>query len=64
MVRDGEHGLEARLTGPQGSGILTSMVLANALLVIPEGQFETPEGAAVRAILLDDPAHQEEPPFE
>ena len=64
VVRDGEHGLEARLTGPQGSGILTSMVLANALLVIPEGQFETPKGAAVRAILLDDPAHQEQPPFE
>ena len=64
VVRDGEYGLEARLTGPQGSGILTSMVLANALLVIPEGQFETPEGAAVRAILLDDPAHQEQPLFE
>jgi molybdopterin molybdotransferase len=64
VVRDGEHGLEARLTGPQGSGILTSMVLANALLVIPEGQFETPEGAVVRAILLDDPMHQEEPPFQ
>ena len=31
---------EARLTGPQGSGILTSMVKANALLVIPEGQTE------------------------
>jgi molybdopterin molybdotransferase len=64
VVRGGEHGLEARLTGPQGSGILTSMVLANALLVIPEGQFETPEGASVRAILLDDLVHQEEPPFE
>jgi molybdopterin molybdotransferase len=64
VVREGEHGLEARLTGPQGSGILTSMVLANALLVVPEGQFETPEGAPVQAILLDDPAHQAEPPFE
>ncbi len=28
--------LGARLTGPQGSGILTSMSLANALLVVPE----------------------------
>ena len=28
----------ARLTGPQGSGILTSMSRANALLVVPEEQ--------------------------
>ena len=39
------------------------MVKANALLVIPEGQFDTPAGAAVLAILLDDPEHQPEPPF-
>jgi molybdopterin molybdotransferase len=64
VVRDGSAGLEARLTGPQGSGILTSMVLANALLVIPEGQFTTPAGAEVRAIVLDDPVHQQEPPYE
>lgn len=54
---------EARLTGPQGSGILTSMVKANALLVIPEGQHETPAGAEARAILLDDPHHVAEPPW-
>lgn len=56
-------GLEARLTGPQGSGILTSMVKANALLVIPEGQHATPEGSLARAILLDDPRHVPEPPW-
>jgi hypothetical protein len=39
------------------------MVLANALLVIPEGQFETPAGATVQAIRLDDPVHQSEPAF-
>jgi molybdopterin molybdotransferase len=55
--------LEGRLTGPQGSGILTSMVLANALLVIPEGQFETPAGAPVQALMLDDPVHQATPGF-
>jgi molybdopterin molybdotransferase len=55
--------LEARLTGPQGSGILTSMVLANALLVIPEGQFETPAGAPVQALMLDDPVYQATPGF-
>ena len=59
--REGE--LSGRLTGPQGSGILTSMVRANALLVIPEGQHETEPGTEVLAIRLDDPAHQELPPF-
>jgi len=54
---------EARLTGPQGSGILTSMVRANALLVIPEGQHQTAQGATARAIRLDDPVHQAEPGF-
>lgn len=63
VLTDGPNGLEARLTGPQGSGILTSMVKANALLVIPEGQFETPAGAMVTAILLDDPRNQSDPPF-
>jgi molybdopterin molybdotransferase len=54
---------EARLTGPQGSGILTSMVLANALLVVPEGQHETPAGATLDAIVLDDPRHEAAPAF-
>jgi molybdopterin molybdotransferase len=63
IVSQGTDGPEARLTGPQGSGILTSMTRANALLVIPEGQFETRLGATVRALILDDPVHQEEPGF-
>lgn len=63
VVSQGAGGLEARLTGPQGSGILMSMARANALLVIPEGQFETPAGAMVRAIRLDEPTHQAEPAF-
>jgi molybdopterin molybdotransferase len=54
---------EARLTGPQGSGILTSMVKANALLIIPEGQHETQEGAVASALLLDDPHHVALPPW-
>jgi len=56
-------GPEARLTGPQGSGILTSMVRANALLVIPEGQHDTPAGSVVTALRLDDPVHVAEPGF-
>jgi molybdopterin molybdotransferase len=63
LVSEGPEGLEARLTGPQGSGILTSMIKANALLVIPEGQFDTPAGTAVQAIRLDDSGYQEEPGF-
>ena len=62
-IRQSPTGPEARLTGPQGSGILTSMVLADALLVVPEGQFETPAGASLPALVLDDPVHQEHPPF-
>ncbi len=63
IVTQGSDGPEARLTGPQGSGILTSMARANALLVIPEGQFETSAGSRVQALILDDPVHQEHPGF-
>ena len=63
VVTPAGDGLEVRLTGPQGSGILTSMVKANALLIIPEGQHETPEGALASALVLDDPRHVAEPPW-
>jgi molybdopterin molybdotransferase len=63
VVTETAGGRDARLTGPQGSGILTSMVKANALLVIPEGQFETAAGSGLSAILRDDPVHQLAPPF-
>jgi molybdopterin molybdotransferase len=61
VVTPSGNELAARLTGPQGSGILTSMVKANALLIIPEGQHETPEGALASALVLDDPRHVEQP---
>jgi molybdopterin molybdotransferase len=63
IVTEREGRLEARLTGPQGSGILTSMILANALLIVPEGQFETPAGETLQALLLNDPGYQEKPGF-
>jgi len=64
VVTPAEDGsFEARLTGPQGSGILTSMVAANALLIVPEGQPETAAGAEARALLLDDPHHVAEGPW-
>lgn len=53
----------ARLTGPQGSGILTSMVRANALLIVPEDRPEVAAGEVLDALLLDDPEHVAEPPF-
>ena len=43
----------ARLTGPQGSGILTSMSLANGLVVIPEETKKVNKGDTVRALMLD-----------
>ena len=46
----------ARLTGPQGSGILTSMSRANALLVVPEDRPTVDAGAVLHAIPLGDDA--------
>ncbi|HSE44425.1 MAG TPA: hypothetical protein VLA89_03755, partial [Gemmatimonadales bacterium] len=63
VLTNGKDGFEARLTGPQGSGILTSMMRADALLLVPEGQFETPSRATAQALVLDNPTHQELPPF-
>jgi len=48
--------LEAQLTGPQGSGLLTSMARANALLVVPADLREVAAGSTLRAILLGDEA--------
>ena len=48
--------LSARLTGPQGSGILTSMSLANALLVVPEDRSTVPAGERLSALLLTEDA--------
>ncbi|MGH7624498.1 MAG: molybdopterin molybdotransferase MoeA [Gemmatimonadaceae bacterium] len=48
--------LGARLTGPQGSGILTSMSLANALLVVPEDRPQVAAGETLHALLLAEDA--------
>ena len=42
----------ASLTGPQGSGILTSMSLANGLVVIPEDTASAKAGEMVKVIML------------
>jgi len=55
--------LTARLTGPQGSGILTSMARANALLIVPEDRATVAVGEALPALVLDDAYHVAQPPF-
>jgi molybdopterin molybdotransferase len=42
----------AYLTGPQGSGILTSVAAADALLIMPLDTAELPSGAAARVVPL------------
>src|SRR5256714_12361943 len=45
--------LTARLTGIQSSGVLTSMVKGNALLIVPETSPKVPKGAQLKAMMLD-----------
>jgi molybdopterin molybdotransferase len=52
-VSEKDGGFEARMTGEQGSGILSSMVEANGLAVIPEDWSSAPPGSRVRVMLLD-----------
>lgn len=48
-----EHGWTARVTGEQGSGVLTSMARANGLAVIPEGKMIARAGERVTVQVLD-----------
>lgn len=49
--RDGQY--FARLTGPQGSGILTSMTSANGLVIVPEERDGVEAGELVQVMMLD-----------
>jgi molybdopterin biosynthesis enzyme len=40
------------LTGPQGSGILTSVAAADALLIVPIDVERVPDGSPVRVVPL------------
>ena len=51
-MREQEGGYIASLTGPQGSGILTSMALANALVVCPEDLPALEPGDEADALML------------
>jgi len=48
--KNGEH--YAHLTGEQGSGILSSMVKANGLAIVPEEWERVPAGERVRVMML------------
>ena len=49
--KDGKY--FARITGPQGSGILMSMAKANGLAIIPENTRELKPGTPVEVMMLD-----------
>lgn len=55
----------ARLTGPQGSGLLSSMARANALLVIPPDRQRLERGETVHAMLMrEDTGYVAEAPIK
>ncbi|MBV9878961.1 MAG: molybdopterin molybdotransferase MoeA [Gemmatirosa sp.] len=60
---DDDGRLVARLTGAQGSNLLTSMACADALLVVPEAVGEVPAGGVLRALLLGSDALDAEAAF-
>ena len=51
VTRADGGGYTARTTGPQGSGILTSMVLANALLMVGPDVSRVERGSGLKAML-------------
>lgn len=53
---DAEGQLHASLTGPQGSGLLTSMAQANALLIVPPNRARIEQGESIGAMLLGSEA--------
>jgi molybdopterin molybdotransferase len=53
IVSRDEHGYVARTTGGQGSHMMTSMVKANALLVVPEGVKAVEAGSTLTALMID-----------
>jgi molybdopterin molybdotransferase len=61
--RGPDGGRDAHLTGPQGSGILTAMVKANALLIVPEDRPAVSAGDRLDALLLDETAHVADPTY-
>jgi molybdopterin molybdotransferase len=55
VVKREEPGYVARLSGGQGSHQVSSMVRANALLIVPEGVREVAAGTVLTALMIDWP---------
>lgn len=55
IVERGTAGYTAQTTGIQGSNIMTSLVKANALLIVPEGVKEVAAGETLMAMMIDWP---------
>jgi len=53
VERADPQGYTARLVGPQGAGLLSSLVLANGLLIVPEEMTVAQPGAVLPVQLLD-----------
>jgi molybdopterin molybdotransferase len=53
LIESPNGALLASLTGPQSSGMLTSMAMADALVVVESDQTTVPAGSVLPAILLD-----------
>ena len=53
-LSDTPNGAEAHLAGPQGSGLVSSLGMADGLAVVPEGVRAIAAGSPVHVILLDD----------
>lgn len=55
IVESRDDDFYARLTGEQGSGILTSMSKANGLMIVPEGQELVGPGSRMPVLMIDWP---------
>lgn len=53
-IEHAPEGMVARLTGPQGSGLLSSMARADALLVIPPDRTRIEAGEVAAALLIHE----------
>ena len=55
VLRFGDHGWQVSTTGPQGSGILSSMAEANCLIILEEPRGDVAAGESVLVEPLGDP---------
>ncbi|MCZ7673662.1 MAG: hypothetical protein M5U34_44400 [Chloroflexi bacterium] len=55
VARDEKGAYVAQTTGSQGSHIMTSLVQANALLIVPEGVTHFAAGEGITAWMIDWP---------